>query len=60
MVQHIENTKTPALNGVYFDDIEELVSSRSEAWLVYSFLWYYFSTKDAALAFIGRRQGYSE
>lgn len=57
MIQHIENTKTADLAGVYFDDIDALVSSKKEAWLVYTFLWHYFSTETAAQAFINGKTG---
>lgn len=51
MVQHINNTQTPDLAGVYFEDIDALVSSQKEAWLVNNFLFRYFSTEAAAEAY---------
>lgn len=36
---HITDTKTQDLVGVYFEGCDDLVSSETEAWLVYS--WYY-------------------
>jgi len=51
MIEHITDTKTADLNGVYFEDIDALVSDKKEAWLVYTFLYYYFSTECAAEKF---------
>jgi hypothetical protein len=51
MIQHIEDTKTKDLSGVYFEDIDALVSSKKEAWLVNNFLFRYFSTERAAEAY---------
>lgn len=59
MIQHIQNTQTTDLNGVYFEDIDALVSSQEDAWLVYKFFWYYFSTKKAAESFVERRMSCS-
>lgn len=53
LITHITNTKTSELHDVYFEDIDALVSSKKEAWLVYTFLWRYFSTEKAAQAFVG-------
>lgn len=46
MIQHITNTKR--LHDVYFEDIDALVSSKEECYLVNAFRFYYFSTPDAA------------
>lgn len=52
LVTHITNTATPNLRGVYFEDIGDLVSNKSEAWLVGGFLFKYYSTKEAALKYL--------
>ncbi len=51
MVTHVINTKETNLRGVYFEDIDALVSSKNEAWLVNAFLFRYYSTKSAALKY---------
>lgn len=47
-IQHITDTQTPDLQGVYFEDIDALVSERKEAWLVDIFLLKYYSSEQAA------------
>jgi len=47
MIQLIKNTKRDHLEGVYFEDIDDLVSSKDKAWLL-PFLRKYFSTEKAA------------
>lgn len=51
MIQHIEDTQTADLSGVYFEDIDALVSSKNEAWFVNNFLFLYFSKESAAEAY---------
>ena len=51
MIQHIKQTQAEHLKGVYFEDIDALVSTQSEAWLVNAFYFKYFSTWEAAEAF---------
>lgn len=51
MIQHICSTDTEDLEGVYFEDVDALVSSKTEAWLVYNGRYFYFSTESAAEAF---------
>ena len=48
MIELIKNTKRDHLEGVYFEDIDDLVSSKDKAWLVYTLLFRYFSTEKAA------------
>lgn len=52
MIRHIEDTNS--IEGVYFEDIDALVSSKSEAWLIVKFYYYYFSTKEAAEKFLSK------
>jgi hypothetical protein len=48
MITHIKNTQTQDLKGVYFEDINDLVSNKPEAWLVNGWYFRYCSTKEAA------------
>lgn len=48
MIQKINKTNAAFLKGVYFEDINALVSSKDEAYLVRSFYFFYFSTLEAA------------
>lgn len=41
-------TDTSELKDVYFEDIDALVGSQDEAFLVYTFYFYYYSTLEAA------------
>lgn len=54
MIKHIKNTKTSELGDVYFEDINELVSSKEQAWLVNGFLFRYYSTEEAAKAYMNK------
>ena len=54
MIFHVPDTKIPELRGVYFEDIDELVSNKDEAWLVNAWLLKYYSTKSAAETFNSR------
>lgn len=54
MIQHIKDTKSKELDTVYFDDINELVSSKEEAFLVTNWYLRYFSTKEAAEKYISK------
>lgn len=51
----VSNTKTKELRDVVFEDVNELVSSQDEAWCLYNFLWRYFTTREAAEKWLGRR-----
>jgi len=48
MIEKISNTKTYDLDGVYFEDIDEKVSSKDVCYLITAFKFYYFSTLEAA------------
>lgn len=48
MITHIKNTQTADLKGAFFEDIDELVSNKPEAWLVNGWYFRYCSTKEAA------------
>ena len=41
-------TNTTALHDVYFEDIDDVVSSKDKAYLINPFLYFYFSTLKAA------------
>lgn len=54
MIQHIKDTKSKELENVLFDDIDDLVSSKEEAFLVINWYFRYFSTKEAAEKYISK------
>jgi len=46
MIHTVKNTK--GLHDVYFEDIDEFVSSKNECYMINIFLLFYFSTLEAA------------
>lgn len=46
MIHKITNTK--ALHDIYFEDINDVVSSKNTAYLINTFLFFYFSSPSAA------------
>ncbi|MFT7565862.1 MAG: hypothetical protein ACI846_000148 [Pseudoalteromonas distincta] len=46
MIHKINNTKE--LNDTYFEDIDALVSSQDEAYLINTFYFFYYSTLESA------------
>lgn len=48
MIRKVKDTSADFLKGVYFEDINELVSNKPEAFLVQSFYFFYYSTAEAA------------
>lgn len=50
MINHITDTKTKDLEGVYLEDSDELVSSKKEVWLILSFKYKYYGKQENAQA----------
>jgi hypothetical protein len=46
MIHKITNTK--ALHDIYFEDIDDVVSSKKECYLINPWVFFYFSTLKAA------------
>ncbi|BAV80997.1 hypothetical protein [Vibrio phage RYC] len=42
-------TNTQCLEGVYLEDIDDLVTNYPEVWLAQGFLWEYYSSEAALL-----------